>query len=306
MAILSDSEALEARQAFGSAATAMVTPMHADGAIDWDSVNALATGLVDGGMDSLIVSGTTGESPTTTDAEKSRLITEVIATVGDRARVLTGVGTNNTAHSIELAHAAKEAGAHGLLLVTPYYSKPTQRAIIAHMLAVADSTDLPVMLYDIPGRSSVPLTTETLIELSAHPRILAVKDAKADLEASMNVMHRSSLAYYSGDDALTLPLMAAGAVGVVSTIGNVAPAQVATLVRTLHEGDIDQARRLAAGLLPLTDTIMNHMPGAVAVKAALDVLGVIPTSAVRLPQLPADDEQVGFLRQRLEESGYIQ
>lgn len=304
--MLTDSEALAARQAFGSVGTAMVTPMTDSGEIDWPAVPTLAAHLVDGGNDFLVVSGTTGESPTTSNDEKSRLLEEVLAAVGDRARVIAGVGTNDTAHTLTLASQAQDAGAHGLLVVTPYYSKPPQNAIIVHMRTVADSVDLPIMIYDIPGRSGVPLTTQTLIELAEHPRILAVKDAKGDIEASMQVMTRTKLAYYSGDDSRNLPLLAVGAVGVVSTVGNVAPAPIAATVAAVQNNDLDSGRKIAADLVPLIDAVMNHLPGAVSSKAALEILGVIPTRATRLPLLPADDEQLQALRTQLTESRILQ
>ncbi|MYM20028.1 4-hydroxy-tetrahydrodipicolinate synthase [Brevibacterium sp. 5221] len=305
MAMMTDGDALTARQAFGSVGTAMVTPMDESGEIDWAAVRALAARLVDGGNDFLAVSGTTGESPTTSDDEKRRLLDAVLDEVGDRARVIAGIGTNDTRHTLALAAAAREAGANGLLLVSPYYSKPPQNAIAAHMRAVADAAELPIMLYDIPGRSGVALAEDTLRDLAGHPNILAVKDAKGDLECSARLMAETDLAYYSGDDSLNLPLLAVGAVGVVSTIGNVAPERVAALVAAVQDNDLDTARRLNAELLPLIDTIMNHLPGAVSAKAALELMGVIPHRADRLPLLPADGEQLAFLRKRLTESGIL-
>ena len=201
---------------------------------------------------------------------------------------------------------AEKAGADGLLVVTPYYSKPPQAAIAEHMRTVADATELPVMLYDIPGRSGVPIDTETLLRLAEHPRILAVKDAKGDLVASQRVMTESSLVYYSGEDALNLPLMAFGAVGIVSVVGHVSADKFASMVAAVGDNDLDSARRIAGELAPLVDAIMNHLPGVVAVKAALELQGVIPTRATRMPLLPAADEQVESLRAQLIRSGYLQ
>lgn len=306
MATITDSAAAVAREAFGAVGTAMITPFDDDGGIDYAAVEATAAHLVDLGNDQLVVSGTTGESPTTTDAEKARLLEAVVGAVGDRARIIAGVGTNVTAHSVELARQAAAAGAHGLLVVTPYYSKPPQAAIAAHMRTVADATELPVMLYDIPGRSGVPIDTDTLLRLAEHPRILAVKDAKGDLAASQRVMTESSLVYYSGEDALNLPLMAFGAVGIVSVVGHVSADKFASMVAAVGDNDLDSARRIAGELAPLVDAIMNHLPGVVAVKAALELQGVIPTRATRMPLLPAADEQVEFLRAQLIRSGYLQ
>ncbi len=306
MALISDSAAAEVREAFGAVGTAMITPFSEDGTIDYAVVESTAAHLVDLGNDQLVVSGTTGESPTTSDEEKTRLLEVVVGAVGDRARIIAGVGTNDTAHSVELARAAAAAGAHGLLVVTPYYSKPPQAAIAAHMRTVADATELPVMLYDIPGRSGVPISTETLLELGEHPRILAVKDAKGDLAASARVMWESPLAYYSGEDALNLPLMACGAAGIVSVVGHVSADRFASMVAAVEGNDLDSARRIAAELAPLVDAVMNHMPGVVAVKAALELQGVIPTRATRMPLLPASDEQVEHVRAQLKRSGYLQ
>lgn len=195
---------------FGRVLTAMVTPFTADGALDLDGAQRLATHLVDAGNDGLVVNGTTGESPTTSDAEKNDLVRAVREAVGDRAHVIAGVGTNDTRHSLELARAAEQAGAHGLLAVTPYYNKPPQEGLLRHFTAIADSTELPVMLYDIPGRSGVPINTETIVRLAEHPRIVANKDAKGDLGRASWAIARSGLAWYSGDDMLNLPSSRSG------------------------------------------------------------------------------------------------
>lgn len=306
MALKTDDAAATAREAFGTNGTAMITPFTPDGAVDYAAVEATAAHLVELGNDMLVVSGTTGESPTTSDAEKKRLIEVVRSAVGDRARIIAGAGNNDTAHTLEIAKQAADAGAHGLLVVSPYYSKPPQSGIRAHLRAIADSTDLPVMLYDIPGRTGVPIAAETLIELSSHPNILAVKDAKGDLAGSMRVMAESSLVYYSGEDALNLPLLAAGAIGVVSVVGHVCADRFASMVAAVESNDLDCARRIAHEVLPVVDAVMNHMPGAVSAKAALELQGVIPTRATRMPLLPAADDQVEFLRDRLRRSGDLQ
>ena len=215
---------------FGRVLTAMVTPFTADGALDLDGAQRLATHLVDAGNDGLIVNGTTGESPTTSDAEKADLVRAVLEAVGDRAHVVAGVGTNDTRHSIELARAAEQAGAHGLLTVTPYYNKPPQEGLYRHFTAIADATELPVMLYDIPGRSGVPISTETLVRLAEHPRIVANKDAKGDLGRASWAIARSGLAWYSGDDMLNLPLLSVGAVGFVSVVGHVVTPELRALL----------------------------------------------------------------------------
>src|ERR1700760_1665296 len=197
----------DARHPFGRMLTAMVTPFGADGSLDLDAAARLATYLVDEqGNDGLVVNGTTGESPTTSDGEKADLIAAVVDAVGDRAHVGPGIGTFDTVHTVHLAEQAAKAGANGVLVVTPYYSKPPQAGLLLHFRAVADASELPVMLYDIPGRTATPIATETMIELAAHERIVAVKDAKGDLMATSRVLAETGLAYYSGDDAMTLPL----------------------------------------------------------------------------------------------------
>lgn len=301
MAMIHSAYAQRAQDAFGTVGTAMITPFSPNGAVDYDAVQVVANYLVQQGNDMLVVSGTTGESPTTTDEEKGQLLKVVRSAVGEHVKIVAGVGTNVTAHSIELAQQAQSAGADGLLVVTPYYSKPSQDSIRAHVEMIADSTELPVMLYDIPGRSGVPMETETLIRMGEHPRVLAVKDAKGDIAASMDVMTRSDLVYYSGEDALNLPLMSAGAIGLVSVVGHVAAKDLARMVDAVHNNDLMQARHVAENLVPIVDAVMNHMPGVVSVKAALELAGIIQYRGTRMPLLPATEEQVEFLRSKLDE-----
>jgi 4-hydroxy-tetrahydrodipicolinate synthase len=288
---------------FGRVLTAMVTPFTADGRLDLDAAAAVAEHLVAHGHDGLVVNGTTGESPTTSDGEKSALLRVVREAVGDRAVVVAGVGTNDTAHTVELARQAAAAGADGLLAVTPYYSKPPQDGLVAHFSAAADATDLACMLYDIPGRSAVPIDTETLVRLAEHPRISAVKDAKGDLYASAWVMARTELAYYSGDDAINLAHLANGAVGMVSVVGHVTGDEHRAMVEAMDAGDLPGARALARRLLPAVRGIMTRGQGAVMAKAALQLSGVLGSRAVRLPLLPATDAQVDALRADLTEAG---
>lgn len=291
---------------FGRVMTAMVTPFTDDGSLDVDAALAVVSHLLDSGHDGIVVNGTTGESPTTTDAEKAVLVREVVAAVGDRAIVIAGAGTNDTAHTVSLCQQAAASGAHGLLLVTPYYSKPSQDGVLAHFNAAADATDLPCMLYDIPGRSATAIATETLLRLAEHPRIVAVKDAKADLFASADVMARTALAYYSGDDGLNLVHLANGAVGVVSVVGHVAGRQHAALVAAVDDGDLDRARDIARGLIPAVRGIMTRGQGAVMAKAALELTGVLPGRAVRLPLLAATPEQVELLRADLADAALLE
>ena len=288
---------------FGRVLTAMVTPFTGDGGLDLDAAAAVAEHLVSHGHDGLVVNGTTGESPTTSDAEKATLLRAVVEAVGDRATVVAGVGTNDTAHTVELALQASAAGADGLLVVTPYYSKPPQEGLVAHFTAAADATDLACMLYDIPGRSGVPIDTETLVRLAGHPRISAVKDAKGDLYASAWVMARTDLAYYSGDDALNLAHLANGAVGLVSVVGHVTGHEHRAMVEAVDAGDLPGARAIARRLLPAVRGIMTRGQGAVMAKAALQLAGVTTGRAVRLPLLAATEEQTDVLRADLTDAG---
>ena len=279
---------------FGRVLTAMVTPMRRDGSLDLDGAAALAEHLVGVGNDGLVVNGTTGEAPTTSDSEKEQVVRAVVEAVGERASVLAGVGTNDTAHTTELARQAEKAGACGLLVVTPYYSKPPQAGLQRHFEAVADATGLPVMIYDIPGRTAVPVRTETLVRLAAHDRIVAVKDAKDDLAAAAQVMAETDLAYYSGSDALNLPLLSVGAVGMVSVIGHLFAAQLAELVRAFEAGDVLRARDINAALIPACIGIFRTQ-GVILVKAALRDLG-LPAGPVRPPLVDATDDEVARLQ----------
>ncbi|MEU0478666.1 4-hydroxy-tetrahydrodipicolinate synthase [Streptosporangium sp. NPDC006013] len=284
---------------FGRMLTAMVTPFTSDGAVDYETARRLATYLVDEQRnDGLVVSGTTGESPTTTDEEKERLLRAVVEAVGDRATVVAGAGTNDTHHSVEVARAAERAGAHGLLLVTPYYSKPPQEGIYRHFCTVADATALPAMLYDIPGRSGVPIQRETLTRLAGHERIVAVKDAKADLFEGSQVIASTGLAYYSGDDTLNLPWLSVGAVGCVSVIGHVAGAEIAAMIEAYRSGDAAGALAIHRRLLPVVSGIMMQAGGAIMAKAALNLVGQ-PAGPMRSPLVEATAEQLGRLREDL-------
>ena len=283
----------DASARLGTVLTAMATPFKPDGSLDTDAAARLATRLVDAGCDGLVISGTTGESPTTTDAEKSLLLRAVIEAVGDRARIVAGVGTYDTAHSVHLAKAAAADGAHGLLVVTPYYSRPPQSGLVAHFTTVADATELPVILYDIPPRSVVPITWDTMRTVARHPNIVAVKDAKADLPGAAQIMAETGLAYYSGDDALNLPWLAMGAVGFVSVWGHLAAGQLREMLNAFNSGDIATARKIAVTLGPLNDA-QTRLGGVTLAKAGLRLQGV-DVGDPRLPQMPATPEQLDEL-----------
>jgi 4-hydroxy-tetrahydrodipicolinate synthase len=290
---------------FGRLTTALITPFKPDGSLDLDAAQKVAGKLVDEGNDSLIVNGTTGEAPTTTDEEKVLIIRATLEAVGDRAKVIAGVGSNNTAHSVESAKAAEAAGAHGLLVVTPYYNKPPQEGIKLHFNAVADATGLPVMAYDIPGRAGVPITTETLLALAEHPRIVAVKDAKGDVAATTKVLANSDLYYYCGADELNLAWLAMGAVGIASVVGHVAGPQYRQLIDAVVAGDLDTARRIDRQLVPAVEAIMTRTQGAIMVKAALKLTGVIEHATLRAPLVEATAEQTDWLTTDLKTAGLI-
>jgi 4-hydroxy-tetrahydrodipicolinate synthase len=282
--------------------TAMVTPMTPDGAVDYDGAARLADYLVtEMRNDGLVVNGTTGEAPTTTDAEQEQLLRVVVETVGSRAKVVAGVGTNATAHTIELAHQAERAGCHGLLVVTPYYNKPPQAALFAHFTAVADAASLPILIYDIPHRAGVPVAAETLIRLAEHPRIIGVKDAKDDVAATSHVLARTDLAYYCGSDMFNLPWLSLGAVGIVSVVGHVAGDRLHEMIDAYGSGDATRARQIHYELLPVYIGLFRNQ-GAVMTKAALDLLG-LPGGAVRLPLLAATDTERAQLRKDLADGG---
>ena len=286
---------------FGRALTAMVTPFTADGSLDLEGAQRLAAHLVDAGNDGLVVNGTTGESPTTTDAEKSDVVRAVLEAVGDRAHVVAGVGTNDTRHTVELARQAERVGAHGLLVVTPYYNKPPQEGLFRHFTAVADATGLPVMLYDIPGRSGVAIATDTLVRLGEHPRIVANKDAKGDLAEAAWAISRSGLAWYSGDDMLNLPLLSIGAVGYVSVVGHLVTAELRSMLEAHLAGDVAKAAEIHQQLLPVF-TGMFRTQGVITTKAALALQG-LPAGPLRLPLIEATEAEIERLRQDLASGG---
>jgi 4-hydroxy-tetrahydrodipicolinate synthase len=287
---------------FGRLLTAMVTPFDIAGGLDLDGAVALAVHLVDDlGNDGLVVNGTTGESPTTTDVEKAELVRAVVDAVGDRAQVLAGVGTFDTAHTVHVAEQAAKAGAQGLLVVTPYYSKPPQSGLLAHFRTVADATELPVMLYDIPGRTGIAIETATLLALAEHPRIVAIKDAKGDLVASSTVMAHSGLAFYSGDDAMTLPLLAVGGVGMVGTSTHFSGLPTKAMITAYERGDVAEAVRLHRQLLPIFTGIFRTA-GTILVKGGLRMRGR-DVGPVRPPLVNATEHELSHLREDLAAAG---
>ncbi|MET9547984.1 4-hydroxy-tetrahydrodipicolinate synthase [Streptomyces sp. NPDC006627] len=279
-----------ARPPFGRALCAMITPFTDTGALDLDGAQRLADRLVGDGCEGLVLSGTTGESPTTSDAEKVALIRAVADAVGERAHIVAGVGSNDTRRTVEQARDAEKAGAHGLLVVTPYYSKPPQDAVEAHFRTVADACGLPALLYDIPGRTGTRIEPRTLLRLADHPRIVGVKDCAYDILGSQHVISRTDLAYYAGCDEYNLALYAVGGAGYISTVSNVIPARLRAVLDAFDAGDTAAAREGQLAVTPLIELMMaSGLPGAVTAKALLGGLG-LPAGPVRAPLLPAGRE----------------
>jgi 4-hydroxy-tetrahydrodipicolinate synthase len=293
---------VDERHPFGRLLTAMVTPFTVERELDLDAAAMLAAHLVDEQRnDALVISGTTGESPTTSDSEKAELVRVVKDAVGDRARVVAGVGTFDTEHTTRLAEQAEKAGADGLLVVTPYYSKPPQAGLLAHFRAVADATALPTLLYDIPGRTGTPIATDTLLALAEHERIVGVKDAKGDLVASARVIGQTGLAFYSGDDGITLPLLSVGGVGVVGTSTHFSGAGTLAMIEAFERGDTAEAMRLHRLLLPIYTGIFRTQ-GVILVKAGLRLRGR-DVGPVRPPLVDATEAEVTQLGDDLAAAG---
>ena len=286
---------------FGRLSTAMVTPFKKDLSIDWDGVATLAKHLLSTGHDAIIVNGTTGEAPTTSDDEKDQIIKVVKDAVAGKAKVVAGAGNNETSHSVEQALRAQKAGADGLLVVTPYYNKPPQAGIEAHFRAIADAADLPVMMYDIPGRTGMQIEPDTIVKLSEHPRIVALKDAKGDVASTSWVIKRSGIPVYSGDDILNLPLLSVGAVGFVSVCGHTVGKDLRELLDSWFAGNTSRALEIHQKLLPVfTGTFRTQ--GAILTKAALNLMG-LPGGYTRLPLVDATDAQIAQLREDLRAGG---
>ncbi len=287
---------------FGTVLTAMVTPMHEGGAVDLASSQRLAKYLVSRGCDGIVLSGTTGEAPTTHTPEKVDLLCAVREAVGPDITILTGAGSNDTAHAVRMAEQGEENGADGILALAPYYSKPTQAGVVAHFRAILGATGLPVMIYDIPGRTALAVSDWALDELAVHPRIVAVKDATGNVPQAAERIGRTGLAWYSGDDPLTLDFLRAGAVGVVSVSAHIASREIAAMIAAFEAGDTAEAERIHEALAPVHAAIFNG-PGATNAKSAMSWAGVIPSRAMRLPLLPANDDEYVALTAALEAAG---
>lgn len=287
---------------FGTVITAMVTPFAADGSVDLARVAPLVERLIALGNDGIVINGTTGESATVDDDEKNEVLREVVKTAAGRVKVIAGVGSNDTAHSIRLAKDAKIVGADASLIVTPYYNKPSAEGLYAHFIAVTEATDLPVMIYDIPGRSAIAIPKDVMLKLAEHPLILANKDARADLAFSAEMIRNSGLQWFSGDDILNLPMLAIGAHGFVSVCGHLVADRLKQLRTEYLAGNVAAANKTNQDLIPVYVGVMSKMPGVMAVKAALSLQGYLE-NVVRLPLVPASNSQITTLRQDLAEGG---
>ncbi len=290
---------------FGTVLTAMVTPFGEDGSVDFDALQRVARHLVDHGHDGLVISGTTGESATTTKEEDGEVLAAVKDAVGDRAKLVAGVGTNDTSTSVWLAQQAAKVGADGVLLVTPYYNKPGPRGILNHFRQVVDAADLPVMLYDVPGRTGSQIGLETYEEVAGWEPVVAVKDAVGDLARGVR-LQELGYAVYSGDDVLNLAWLAHGAAGVVSVAGHVVGDQLRAMHDAFHQGDPMAALDIFTGMLPAIEAIMGRPNyGATAAKAALELIGVLDNRRVRSPLIALDDDELADLRAGLVAAGVL-
>lgn len=287
----------------GTVLTAMVTPMNEDGTLDIDAAVKVANYLIDHGSDGLVISGTTGEAPTTHAPEKYELTTALVEAVGDRAFIVAGAGSNDTAHAVMMTEQAQQCGAHGVLALTPYYSKPSQLGILAHFEAIASSTDLPIMLYDIPGRTARPIADATLDAIAQRDNVVAVKDATEDLAQAKDRIERTGLAWYSGDDPLSLEFLRVGAVGVVSVASHVVGESIARMIAAHSAGDLDAAQAEFDSQRSVIDAIMGRDPGAVTAKAAMQALGVTSSRHMRLPHVAFDDIEYDAFVARLRAAG---
>ncbi len=284
---------------FGQVLVALVTPFTADGEVHWDDVEKHIDDVITAGADGIVVTGTTGETSTLTDPEKVRLVEVAKSVSAGRAKIITGGGSNETAHAIELYRKSEQVGADGIMVVTPYYNKPTQAGILTHFRMVADATDLPVILYDIPGRAGVEIKYETILRAAKHPNILAVKDAKGDLSEVSRVLNQTDLMYFAGDDANALPTLAIGGTGLIGVTANIAAGPYRAMVDAVNGNDLATATAQHQALEPLVRATMTHVPGTVATKYILHGLGRISSPRVRLPLVGPEDSEAAIIEDEI-------
>jgi 4-hydroxy-tetrahydrodipicolinate synthase len=290
---------------FGQVLVALVTPFTADGEVLWADVEKHIDDVINDGADGIVVTGTTGETSTLTDPEKIKLVEVAKSVANGRAKVITGGGSNETAHAIELYKHSEAAGADGVMIVTPYYNKPTQAGVLTHFRMIADATDLPVILYDIPGRAGIPIKYETILRAAKHPNIRAVKDAKGDLSEVSRVLNQTDLLYFAGDDAMALPTLAIGGTGVIGVTANIAPAPYRAIIDAVNANDLATATAEHQALEPLVRAVMTHVPGTVAAKYILHGLGRISSPRVRLPLVGPEESEAALIEDEIALVGEI-
>lgn len=295
----------ETTNPFGQVLVALVTPMTSDGEVDWAATEKHIDDCITSGADGIVVTGTTGETSTLTDPEKLELVRVGKSVAAGRAKIITGGGSNETAHAIQLYKDSEKAGADGIMIVTPYYNKPTQAGILTHFRMVADSTDLPAILYDIPGRTGVAISYETILRLARHPNIVAIKDAKGDFAQVSRVLNQTDLTYYSGDDVNVLPHLAIGAVGLIGVTANITAAPYRKIVDAVNKGDLKSATEMHKQLEPLVRAVMNHVPGTVATKYILHGLGRISSPRVRLPLVGPEEWEAAIIEDEISQLNEI-
>ena len=278
---------------------ALVTPFTADGEVDWAGVEKHIDHVITDGADGIVVSGTTGETSTLTDPEKVKLVEVGKSVAAGRAKIITGGGSNETAHAMQLYRDSEKAGADGVMIVTPYYNKPTQSGILTHFRLIADATDLPVILYDIPGRTGVPINYETITRIAKHPNVVGIKDAKGDFSQVSRVLNETDLLYFSGDDANVLPHLSIGATGLVGVTANIATRPYRQIVDAVNAGRLAEATAAHRLLEPLVRAVMTHVPGTVAAKYILHGLGRIDSPRVRLPLVGPEDFEAAQIEEDL-------
>lgn len=290
---------------FGQVLVALVTPMTAEGEVDWEATEKHLDYIISNGADGVVVTGTTGETSTLTDAEKLQLVKIGKSVSAGRAKIITGGGSNETAHAIQLYKASEAAGADGVMIVTPYYNKPTQAGVLTHFRLIADATDLPVILYDIPGRTGIPIAFETILRAAKHPNIVAVKDAKGDLAQASRVLNETDLLYFSGDDSNILPHLSIGATGLIGVTANIAPLAYREMVDATNRNDFQAALKVHNELEPLVRAAMTHVPGTVAAKYILHALGLISSPRVRLPLVGPEEAEAAKIEADIDKVGNV-
>jgi 4-hydroxy-tetrahydrodipicolinate synthase len=285
---------------FGQVLTAMVTPFDHNGEVDFNATRTLVNYLINNGSDGLVIAGTTGESPTLTTEEKVELFKFIVEVVNGRVPVIAGTGSNNTRASISLTRQAEESDVDGIMLVTPYYNKPSQEGLFQHFKAIAQSTQLPVMLYNIPGRSVVNMSVETIVSLSKINNIVSIKEASGDLDTMAQIISNtpSDFTLYSGDDGLTLPVLAIGGAGIVSVSSHIIGNEMQAMINSFKNGDVQGAASTHRNLLPIMKALFTA-PSPSPVKAALNMSG-ITVGDVRLPLVPLSNEEKRVLQEALQ------